>query len=236
MQIKFRIGAVADRELVGRFPAVSDRVFEGRLILEQAEVTVVYRFPLEVSGGQQTVVRLFNATPGIWTVTVFGDIILNGEFHAWLPLTGFIPPETEFLAASPYTTITVPATAIGIICCGAYDDSNNILFSDSSWGPTRSPFMAPDFVAPGVNVMGYTPSGPASMSGTSVAAAIVTGASALLLQWGIVEGNDLAISTSQIRAYLIRGCTRVEGTVYPNPKTGYGFIDLFQTFQFMREV
>lgn len=223
-------------ELLGRFPAIPDREIESSLILERARVTVAYYFPLEGSGGQMTVVRLIDATPGIWTINVFGDIVLRGTFHAWLPLTGFVSPETEFLSASPYTTITVPATVIGGICCGAYDSDNNILYSQSSWGPTRAPFMAPDLVAPGVGVTGYYPSGPGGMTGTSVAAAIVTGAAALLLQWGIVNGNDVAISTYQIRAYMIRGCTRSEGTVYPNPQSGYGTLNLIQTFQFMREV
>jgi subtilisin family serine protease len=96
--------------------------------------------------------------------------------------------------------------------------------------------MAPDLVAPGVDVGGFYPSGHGIMSGTSVAAAITTGASALLLQWGIVNKNDITLSTYQIRAYLIRGCNRSEGIKYPNPQTGYGALNLIQTFQFMREV
>jgi hypothetical protein len=74
------------------------------------------------------------------------------------------------------------------------------------------------------------------MSGTSVATAITTGACALLLQWGIVNGNEIAMSTYQIRAYLIRGCNRSETMSYPNTQWGYGSLNLIQTFQFMREI
>ena len=73
------------------------------------------------------------------------------------------------------------------------------------------------------------------MDGTSVANAITAGACALLLQWGIVEGNDVAMSTYQARAYLIRGCTRSENIRYPNQQWGYGSLNLIQTFNLMRQ-
>ena len=74
------------------------------------------------------------------------------------------------------------------------------------------------------------------MDGTSVAAAITTGAGALMLEWGIVNGNDSAISSYQIRAYLIRGCTRTESRTYPNNQTGYGRLNLLQSFNLMRQI
>jgi hypothetical protein len=223
-------------ELVARTPPVSGRVTEAGLILERARISIVSFFPVERSGGQLTTVKLINATPGIWTITVYGDIVLDGTIHAWLPMTGFVSPGVEFLKATPNYTITVPATMVGSLCCGAYDSVNNTLYSQSSWGPTRAPHMAPDLVAPGVNVGGYYPSGYGTMSGTSVAAAITAGACALMLQWGIVNKNDLALSTFQIRAFLIRGCSRSETIDYPSTSWGYGSLNLLQTFQFMREV
>jgi hypothetical protein len=72
------------------------------------------------------------------------------------------------------------------------------------------------------------------MEGTSVASAITAGASALMLQWGIVEKNDVAISTYQINAYMIRGATRDSNVTYPNPQWGFGRLNLIQTFNFMR--
>jgi subtilisin family serine protease len=223
-------------ELVSRVPARSGTRQITNLILERSRVLIEYYYPLEGSGAQVTVVKIYNATPGIWTITVYGDIILDGSFNAWLPLTGFVSPSVEFLAAAPYITITVPATMIGGISCGAYDSVENSLYALSSWGPTRLPVMAPDLVAPGVDVGGFYPYGYGDMSGTSVAAAITTGAGALMLQWGIVEGNDPVMSTYQIRAYLIRGCNRSESLTYPNTQWGYGSLNLLQSFRLMREV
>lgn len=222
-------------EMVARIPPKSGDENTTNLIFEHSTIRVVYFFPLEGSGGQMTAVRVNNATPGIWTITVYGDIILNGTFHAWLPLTGFVPPGVEFLSPNPYYTVTVPSTTMGVICCGAYDSFNNSLYPNTSWGPTRIDLMAPDLVAPGTNVGGIYPTGSGTMSGTSVAAAITAGACALMMQWGIVQGNDTAFSTYQIQAYLIRGCNRNPNMRYPNTQWGYGTLDLMQTFNLMRE-
>ncbi|MDD3571168.1 MAG: S8 family serine peptidase, partial [Lachnospiraceae bacterium] len=207
-----------------------------RLVLENSRIVVTYYFPVEGSGDQLTAVRLLNATPGIWTITVHGDIVLDGTYHAWLPLTGFVSPSVEFLEPSPYGTSVVPSTMQGAISCGAYNTSNNSLYARSSWGPTRLGSIRPDLVAPGVGVGGYYPSGYGTMDGTSVATAIVAGACVLMMQWGIVKGNDVSLSTYQIRAYLIRGCVRSENIIYPNNQWGYGRLDLLNTFNLMREV
>jgi subtilisin family serine protease len=222
-------------ELVGRVPAKSGTEKQFPLILERSVVEVEYFFPTLGNGSQMTLVRLLNPTPGLWTITVHGDIVLEGTYHAWLPIRGMVAPGIEFLSATPYCTAVLPATMFGSIVCGAYDGSTNSLFSDSSWGPTRTPTMAPDLVAPGVNVGGIFPAGFGTMSGTSVSTAITAGASALLMQWGIVNGNEPGMSTSQIRAYLLRGCTRSASMSYPNEKWGYGSLNLLQTFDLMRE-
>lgn len=223
-------------ELISRIPAKAGTEFNSRLVLEPTQINVQYHFPLEGSGGQLTFLRIINSTPGIWTITLHGDIVLDGTYHAWLPLTGFVCPTVEFLSSTPYYTVTVPSTAVGIICCGAYDSVKNSLYLRSSWGPTRISLMAPDLVAPGVDIGGYFPYGFGAASGTSAATAVTAGACALLLQWGVVEGNDVALSTYQIRAYLIRGCVRSDAIVYPNEQWGYGALNLMQTFSLMREL
>lgn len=223
-------------ELIPRVPAKPGTRIRSALVLEKAEVGVEYFFPVEGSGAQLTIIRLFNPTPGIWTIIVHGDIVLDGTYHAWLPMTGFVSPGLEFLNATPYSTIVTPATMFGSIVCGAYDPLNNSLYANSSWGPTRTPTMSPDLVSPGVGVGGFYSSGYGKMDGTSAAAAITTGASALLMQWGVVDKHDFAMSTYQIRAYLLRGCNRSETMTFPNFKWGYGSLNLMQTFNLMREV
>lgn len=223
-------------EVIGRVPARSGLSITEKLILEPSTVSIEYYFPVEGSSDQLTVIRILNATPGIWTVKVFGDMVLNGVFDAWLPLAGFCDKNTEFLSATPYGTVTVPATMFGAISCGAYDHLNNSLYAKSSWGPTRSLVMTPEIIAPGVNIGGYYPTGYGLMSGTSTAASITAGACALLMQWGIIQGNDISLSTYQIKAYLIKGCSRNETMSYPNTQWGYGTLNLLQTFHRLREV
>ncbi len=89
-------------ESFGRFFPLPGQINEARTILERTNVRVVYYFPTEGTGNQLTRVRLIDATPGVWTIKVTGDIVLIGSFHAWLPMTGFVSPNVEFLSASPY--------------------------------------------------------------------------------------------------------------------------------------
>lgn len=223
-------------EIINRIPAKGGSSFTADLVLENSIVQVQYFFPLEGSGDQATIIRIENATAGVWTITVYGDIILSGSINAWLPLTGFVSPSVEFLSPDPYKTITSPANSIGPIRCGAYNSNNDSLYSKSSWGPTRLMGDGPDLVAPGYQIGGFYPTGYGYMNGTSVATAITAGAAALLMQWGIVEGNDYGFCTPLIAAFLIRGCTRIESREYPNSQWGYGMLNLLQSFFYMGEL
>ena len=225
-------------ELVGRVPARPGTALAAdvKLVLEAARVQIEYHFPMEGSGGQLSIIRILGATPGVWTIELHGDILLNGSYQVWLPMSGFVSPTVEFLAATPENTITCPATAVGVICCGAYDSNSKSLYAKSSRGPAWDSRVLPDLTAPGVGVGGIYPYGPGLMSGTSAAAAGLAGVCALLLQWGVREGNDPAMGTYQIRAYLIRGCLRRSDMTYPNNQWGYGSVQLMQTFHLMREL
>jgi len=217
-------------EVVPRVVARSGVITRTKLVLEKSSTAVQYYFPVAGSGAQLISVEFFSPTPGVWKIRLYGDIILNGRFDAWLPLTGLVTPGTEFINPDPYTTIVAPATSAGCITCGAYDDRTGSLYANSSWGFTRVSLIKPDLVAPGVNVTGIYPTGGGIMTGTSVAAAITAGASALMLQWGIVEGNDASLNTPRIKAFLIRGAGRDPNISYPSPQWGYGKLDLFNTF------
>jgi len=223
-------------EHIPKIPVRPGASYTANLVLERARVTVEYHFPARGSGDQLTRIKILQPTPGIWTITVHGEIVLNGEYHLWLPLTGFLEPDTMFLTPDPNYTIVVPATATGVITCGAYDSRNNSLYSNSSWGPTRRTMVSPNLVAPGFNVGGVFPTGHGQMSGTSVSAAITAGACALMMQWGIVDGNETTLTTERIKAYLIRGCARDIFMEYPNAQWGYGKLDLYNTLNMIRSL
>lgn len=219
-------------DMVSKVPVRNGYEYRANLALERSVVEVSY-FRTE---DQRASVSIIDPTPGVWEITLYGDFIVNGEFHAWLPITGLVSPDVEFIAASANYTIVVPGTAIGAITCGAYNSLNNSLYVSSSWGPTTLPRMGPDLVAPGVNVMGVFPHGYGAMTGTSVAAAITTGAAALMLQWGIIEKNDVTMNNNRVRALIIGGCERDRNMEYPNYQWGYGRLNLMQAFERLRQM
>ncbi|MEA4966269.1 MAG: S8 family peptidase [Oscillospiraceae bacterium] len=229
---KLSVGVISPTgEVVPRVPFRSGLAFSQKLALENTTVYVDYY--RDVSNN--LIVGFRDATEGIWDIVLFGDSIVDGEYWAWLPITGQVSGFVEFLKPIPEYTIVYPATALRAITCGAYNSSDNSLYVASSWGPTRLPRLAPDFVAPGVNIRGIYPTGYGTMTGTSVSAAVAAGASALLMEWGIVQGNLSSMDGDLIRSLLISGCTRDENQKYPNNKWGYGKLNLYGTFLSIRE-
>ena len=143
----------------------------------------------------------------------------------WLPTVGALNRSTRFLRPIPETTLTIPSTALRPISVGAYDDTTRTYAPFSGRGNTRIyQIQKPDIVAPGVGIIapqrggGYAP-----VTGTSFAAPFVTGAAALLMEWGITQGNDPYLYGDKVKAYLRKGARTIPGEVeYPNSRVGYG--------------
>lgn len=57
---------------------------------------------------------------GIWKIRVYHTLSIQGEYHMWLPVHGFISDETFFLRPDPDTTITDPGNTAAIITTAAY--------------------------------------------------------------------------------------------------------------------
>ena len=121
-------------------------------------------------------------------------------------------------------TISLGVRAISV---GAYDGRTFSYADFSGRGPLRGGsgmLLKPDLVAPGVDITTVAAGGGyASFTGTSFATPFVTGAAALLMEWGIVNGNDPYLYGEKVKAYLRRGARPLPGfDVYPNPQVGYG--------------
>lgn len=164
-------------------------------------------------------------TAGVWTIRLTPQIIRSGEWDMWMPSSAIRNEATAFLLPTPETTLTIPSTSFRTISVGAYDSRQNIPASFSGRGFTRSDSIKkPELVAPGVDIISCAPGGGyESRTGTSMATPFVTGSAALLMQWGIVEGNDLFLYGEKLKAYLINGTEKFSGiTLYPNPQVGWG--------------
>lgn len=222
-------------EFIDRIPARLRQTEEINLVLEDTNIYVEYQLNEERTGDQRIVVRMEKPTEGIWTITIYGDLIVDGRVDVWLPRDGFIKEGTVFLMPDPYTTVTFPSTSIGLMTVGAYNHQTDSLYLATGRGLTRDMEMKPNLVAPGVNVIGPLPGDRfGTMTGTSVGTAITAGAASLLLEWGIVLENDRDMYTSKVINYLIRGADRKESINYPNREWGYGSLDLLGTFESLK--
>ncbi len=181
--------------------------------------------------------RFVTPSPGIWTVRVYGEKVFNGNFHIWLPMEELMKGRVYFLQSNPDTTITVPANSRFPITVGGYNIANNSIFLDSGRGYTISGGVKPDLVAPAVEILGAGVQNQfVSRTGTCGAAAITTGAVALILEWALVRGNDTGITSGDIKSMLVRGAARDNERLYPNREWGYGRLDLYGALATLRNV
>ena len=120
-----------------------------------------------------------------------------------------------------------------MITVGGYNAGINSYASFSGRGYTRdNVYIKPDITAPAVGVLSARSGGGyASFSGTSFAAPFVTGAAALMMEWGIAKGNDPFLYGQKVKAFLQKGAKRDQAAPYPNPLWGYGTLCLQNTMQ-----
>lgn len=198
-----------------------------RFVYERTQITVAGTLVEPASGEELIQLRVEDPTPGIWNFVVeTSGEIHNGVFHMWLPITQFLSAPVYFLESTPYITLTEPAMAMDVISVSAYDAANNSFYIDSGRGFSRTGSVRPDFAAPGVDVFTFR----GKESGTSMSAAITTGAVAQFMQWAVVEGNNPLVESREIKNYFIRGASRSNGVIYPNRDWGYGRLNMVGTF------
>ncbi len=169
---------------------------------------------------------------GVWQIQLEPVRVVTGEYSMYLPSREARNSRTAFLRPTPQATFTIPSTASKVITVGAYDSTYNAYADFSGRGYEDTDIIArfakgygkPDIVAPGVGVL--APSiygGFEAFTGTSFATPIVAGAAALLMEWGIVRGNDPYLYGEKVKAYLISGARELPGfSVYPNAQVGWG--------------
>lgn len=208
------------------------------LRLGQTQVLVYMGEPTPYASAQEIYLELIPSgrtyiDSGVWTVRLEGIEIVTGQYYFYLPSASARSAATGFYLPTPEVTLTIPSTAAKVITVGAYDSAYDA-YADFSGrgleqagrtvGVVTGGITKPDLVAPGVAVLapdifgGYVP-----VTGTSFATPIVTGSAALLMEWGIVRGNDPFLYGEKVKAYLRKGARPLRGeTVFPNERAGWG--------------
>lgn len=163
---------------------------------------------------------------GIWTIEITPRRIANGELRLYMPSAVVRSENTRFLLPSPAQTLTIPSTAQKVITVGAYNAyvrSYAAFSGRGDAGNDRAENSKPDLAAPGVNIRIGEGEGGAVVSGTSYATPFVTAAAALLMEYGIVQGNDPFLYGEKVKAYLHAGARQLPGyDMWPNDQVGWG--------------
>ena len=137
---------------------------------------------------------------GIWIFSLQSVKITNGNYDFYLPSSAVLNLGTNFFTPSPEKTLTIPSTASRVLTVGAYNTTyesyadfsgRGYLFESIAEGRINPSSAKPDLVAPGVAIQTIGQGGTqVEVSGTSFAVPFVTGSAALMMEWGMIQGND----------------------------------------------
>ena len=220
---------------------------EGKLtlLMEDTEILIYLGQPTPYGVTQEVyfdfIPRINYITTGIWSFTIEPLNTVTGQYYFYLPSAGVRNRNTRFFSSTPQMTLTIPSTAERVVTVGAYDSTyesyadfsgRGYIYPERTVGLVAAGAVKPDLVAPGVNITapdifgGY-----GSFTGTSFATPFVTGAAALLMEWGIVRGNDVFLYGEKVKAYLRKGARPLRGEgELPNARVGFGALCLNSSF------
>lgn len=203
-----------------------------RYVLENTELLIYLGEPTPYASSQEIFIDLLPVhgaaiDGGIWQFHLTPQKIIVGDFRLYLPGEVTLNRGTGFLSSSPEFTLTIPSTAAKAITVAAYNSVYDSYADFSGRGaPEQSVvlgYFKPEIAAPGVNITSTnTNGGYFQFTGTSFAAPFVSGAAALLMEWGIGQRNDPYLYGEKVKAYLIKGARQLSGLESPNPMTGWG--------------
>ncbi len=201
-------------------------------VVEPTKIFLYYQITDYASGSQVVFIRFMDPAPGVWRIRVYGENLTYGDFHMWLPISQFKSEDTIFLDPQPDSTVTSPGDCKVALCAGAYNHYNNSIYIYSGRGFAPDGAIYPSLCAPGVDVFGPTTRERyGNRSGTSISAAHVCGACALILQWAFYQRQMIFLTSEDVKQYLVRGARREEEQSYPNRLWGFGILDVYHSFE-----
>ena len=225
-----------------RVGPISERLGTQRFRIGETEILLYYGKPSPYQTNQEI---YFDFIPtgsyidsGVWRIVLTPRKVVTGIYQMWLPSERILNRGTAFLNPVSSDTLTIPSTASRVITVGAYDARSFSYADFSGRGALEKNsemwVQKPDLAAPGVGVMtAKTGGGYGEYTGTSFAVPFVTGSAALLMEWGIVRGNDPYLYGEKVKAYLRRGAKHLPGYErWPNNQLGYGALCLSESLPF----
>ncbi|OON93124.1 MAG: peptidase S8 and S53 subtilisin kexin sedolisin [Candidatus Epulonipiscioides saccharophilum] len=207
-------------------------------VIDRTRIYATFSGPSPLNGDEEFALYLaeisdVGVAKGIWTINVYGIDVIDGNVHAWGPTLEIGGADTYMLEPIRNSTVTTPGTARNVITVGAYNDLTNQIANFSGVGFTRDGTIKPEITAPGVDITGPSITGNyISYSGTSMATPHVTGAVALMMEWGIVRKHQPFLYGEYLKTFLLRGAKR-ENIDAPSTEWGYGKLCLKSAFDIL---
>ena len=219
---------------------VKEGVNEGTIGNSRYSIYLTGPKPFDVSGEIGIILTGINGfvSSGQWKITLRKLNKYDGNFDMWLPISEGLNVNTKFLEPVVYNTLGIPATVKNVISVGSYNYLVDIISPFSGRGEKyNGQYIKPDIVAPGEGIYSSIPNREFDKkTGTSMATPQVTGAAALMMQWGIVNGNDPYLYGERVKYFLILGSKKTRQDIeYPDAGWGYGELCLRESINLVSQ-
>lgn len=206
--------------------------YKGKFNLENTPYEMRLSYPWLESGNEELTISLYDIKPGIWTLRLIPEFIIEGNYDVYLPNKNIISEETRFSDPASEATISMYAASENVITIGTYNDKTDSIWIGSSKGPVKLSLIKPDIVAPGVDIIStYINSSYNTSIGTGVSSSIVSGVLAIMFEYitSEYEFAEELLSVQPLKTYLMLGATKKDIYIYPNITQGYGILNLKNT-------
>ncbi|WP_434799723.1 bile acid germinant receptor pseudoprotease CspC [Terrisporobacter vanillatitrophus] len=204
----------------------------GSFNLENTNYSIEYVLPWLLSGGTVIKIKLRDIKPGIWTIRIIPEYIINGNYNLYIPNRNIISPTTRFLDGDSSYTITRFGLLKYVITVGVYNEKTNSMWLGSSKGPHGERQIKPDIVASGVDVIStFLNNTYNTGTGSGISSSIVCGILALIMEY-ILKQTYLprySLYNEPLKTYLMIGATKNSLYTYPNISQGYGLLNYENT-------
>ena len=220
--------------------AVKEGFQEGAIGNSRYSIYLTGPKPFDVSGEIGIIIRGINEyiTPGQWKISLRKLNNYDGTFDMWLPISEGLNINTKFVNPVVYNTLGIPATVRNVISVGSYNYLVDTISPFTGRGQIyEGQYIKPDIVAPGEGIYSAIPNRSFDKkTGTSMATPQVTGAAALMMQWGIVNRNDPYLYGERLKYFLMLGSKKGRRDIsYPDPSWGYGELCLRDSFNILSQ-